>query len=429
MTRLSRLAAAASLVGCVLAVSIAAQEPATRSATLVPAPVGPNGQTQNLYSGSYALLVGESRYNTPAAWPSLDSVPGELDTLAAALRDLGFDRIERIDNPTGDELKRGIEAFIERYGYDSDNRLLFFFSGHGYTLRGGQLGFFVPRDAPDPMQDERGFRRVALAMDQVATWARLMSAKHALFAFDSCFSGTIFRTRANSAAERLSQMTSRPVREFLTAGSANQKVPAQSVFTPQIVRGLRGAADLDDDGYVTGTELGVYVQREMLTNANSIQTPQFGKLNDLDFDEGDVVFMVPSSTPRRPTVRGAVPDAPLVVPPPPPPLDPKAAIAQVLNEYKDAYQTMNVDRLRAVYPTFANFPELQRRFADLQSIAVAMGPPQITLLPDGTAVATCLYGMTFTSRTGKNESTKPSRAEFRLRKVGSMWLIDGLSYR
>ena len=52
------------------------------------------------------------------------------------------------------------------------------------------------------------------------------------------------------------------MREFITAGKANQTVPARSVFAPAFVDAIgRGLADLDKDGYVTGTELGLYLQR------------------------------------------------------------------------------------------------------------------------------------------------------------------------
>ena len=58
-----------------------------------------------------------------------------------------------------------------------------------------------------------------------------------------------------------------------------------------------------------------------------------------------------------------------------------------------------------------------------------MAPPQVTLHDDGTALASCLYSMTFTSRTGRNESTKPTRAEFQLRRSGNTWTIQNIAYR
>ena len=284
-----RVRAAVLVCAGIVACGAIAARAQDRGLVRVNAPVGPEGQIQDLYTGSYALLVGVNRYNDRVAWSSLDSIPEELRLLEAALKQQGFESV-RVTNPTGAELREAIGDFIQRYGFDPGNRLVFFFAGHGYTLDGGERGFFVPKDAPDPLRDEAGFRRVALSMQQVATWAQEIIARHALFAFDSCFSGTIFRTRDRSVSQRLSASTALPVREFLTAGGAGDPVPARSVFTPLLIRALNGAGDLDGDGFITGTELGNYVQREVLEQ-NTDQTPQFGKIRDVRFDQGDIVFL------------------------------------------------------------------------------------------------------------------------------------------
>ena len=280
-----------------------------RGLVRVPAPVGPEGQIRELYTGSYALLVGVAQYQQGAAWSALESIPNELTALEGALKGQGFDAVQRVTNPTGAELERAIKEFIGKYGYNQGNRLFFFFAGHGYTLDNGERGFFVPRDAPDPLRDEAGFRRVALSMQQIATWAQEITARHALFAFDSCFSGAIFRTRDRSTPQRITASTAQPVREFISAGGAGEPVPARSVFTPVLVRALNGAADLDNDGFVTGTELGNFVQREVIEYRTG-QTPQFGKIRDVRFDQGDIVFLPPQGASR------AVAAAPASAPPP-----------------------------------------------------------------------------------------------------------------
>jgi hypothetical protein len=87
----------------------------------------------------------------------------------------------------------------------------------------------------------------------------------------------------------ISMLTAEPVRQFITAGSAGEAVPANSVFTPAFIDGLaHGLADLDKDGYITGTELGVYLQGRVPLHVK--QTPQFGKINDYELSRGDFVF-------------------------------------------------------------------------------------------------------------------------------------------
>jgi hypothetical protein len=276
-----------------LPLAVHAQDPA-RGLTVVPAPVGPDGAVQELYAGSYALLVGVSRYDTPAAWAPLETVPNELEALAKTLRQVGFEHVEQVLNPTHDELQQAVQKFMRSYGYRSDTRLLFFFAGHGYSLDNGTRGYFVPRNAPDPLKDEGGFRATALSMQQVNTWAGELTARHVLFAFDSCFSGTIFRTRNRIQPSRITAATQKPVRQFLSAGGAGETVPAKSVFLPVFARGMTGTADLDKDGYVTGTELFNYVQGEVIAYATG-QTPQFGTIRDPRYDEGDIVFAVPGT--------------------------------------------------------------------------------------------------------------------------------------
>lgn len=246
------------------------------------------------YAGSYALLIGVSNYTS--GWPRLENVPGELDKVEVLLRSQGF-KVERWpkpgkSGPDGAELESAFNEFIRKYGYDKDNRLLFFFSGHGYTLDSGSRGYLVPTDAPDPKKDEKEFRRRALDMDQIMTWAKRMTSKHALFLFDSCFSGTIFKQKAlPDMPPNISAMTTRPVRQFITAGSAEEKVPAKSTFIPMFIDAIKESfADYNKDGYVSGTELGMYLSNEVPKYV--LQTPQYGTIQDYDLSRGDFVFRV-----------------------------------------------------------------------------------------------------------------------------------------
>lgn len=63
-------------------------------------------------------------------------MPKELDQVAAALKTAGFQWIVRVDNPDEDALRTAFEKFKDDYGFNENNRLLFFFSGHGYTMGG-----------------------------------------------------------------------------------------------------------------------------------------------------------------------------------------------------------------------------------------------------------------------------------------------------
>jgi hypothetical protein len=61
------------------------------------------------------------------------------------------------------------------------------------------------------------------------------------------------------------------------------------------IRGINGKADFDGDGYVTGTELGQYLLKNVPYYETG-QTPQYGKIRDVMLDEGNFVFVVPRKT-------------------------------------------------------------------------------------------------------------------------------------
>ena len=264
----------------------------TKGAKRVTAMTG-DGASIELYQQSHALLIGVSDYT--AGWPDLENIPSELEHVEALLSAQGFNVINHL-NPNSDQLENAFEDFIDEYGFEPDNRLLFFFSGHGHSLDNGNAGYLVPTDAPDPNKNERGFRRKALTMNQILTWSRDMKAKHALFLFDSCFSGTVFKARnLPKVPPSISRLTALPVRQYITAGSAGQTVPAKSTFTPMFVDALRyQLGDLNQDGYVTGLELGLYL-RDTLPNHVENQSPQFGPIRDYELSRGDFVFSLAST--------------------------------------------------------------------------------------------------------------------------------------
>lgn len=264
--------------------AIAAQERGLRRVAIKTA----SGENMTLYKGSHALLVGVSDYT--AGWPDLESIPGELQRLERALKSKGFS-VTKLMNPTSRGLERGFEDFIDKHGFDAENRLLFFFAGHGYTRNKGSKGYIVPADAPNPERNEKGFLRKAVRMSKILAWARDIESKHALFLFDSCFSGAVFKARdLPKTPPAIRRITAKPVRQFITAGQAGETVPAKSTFTPAFIDAItHGLGDLNSDGYVSGMELGLYLQNEVPKHTR--QTPQFGKIQDYDLSRGDFIFM------------------------------------------------------------------------------------------------------------------------------------------
>lgn len=256
--------------------------------TVLQAVTEEDGKAIELYGESHALLIGASRYHD---WSHLPSISDELDDVEDALSATGFN-VERLTDPDSKALKNGITEFINNYGYEPENRLLIYFSGHGHSV--GDKGFLLPVDIPLP-EKKREFRRRALPMTQVLAWAKDMEAKHVLFVFDSCFAGSVFKSKSmpEDSERYIRKATALPVRQFITAGSANEEVPAKSTFTPAFVSAIKGEGDLNNDGYITGSELGVHLSQ--LVPQFVDQTPQYGKIRDYNLSRGDFVFFSDNS--------------------------------------------------------------------------------------------------------------------------------------
>ena len=271
-----------------------------------------NGQTVQVYQESHALIIGVSNYQH---WPDLPGVEKDVNAVKSILEVQGFN-VEVVMNPADKTaLERSFSGFIDRYGQDPanhiDNRLLLYFAGHGETVRssyGGEMGYIVAANAPRPEKDTQGilknqaFLKYALDMKMIEVYALRMQSKHALFLFDSCFSGSIF-SLSRAVPEHISYKTAHPVRQFITSGSADEQVPDTSVFRQQFVAALQGEADHNNDGYITGGELGLFLEDTVVPYSYDMQHPQYGKIRDPNLAKGDFVFVLPQApSPVTPVV-------------------------------------------------------------------------------------------------------------------------------
>jgi tetratricopeptide (TPR) repeat protein len=250
-----------------------------------------------LYDASYALIIGNSSYKY---WDVLNGVKTDVAAVEKSLRDNGF-TVETAENLDSSNLSGRIEQFVKDHGYEENNRLLIYYAGHGYTQKSAgddrELGYIVPVDAPLPGKDKIGFLRTAVDLEEIRTFAKRIQAKHALFLFDSCFSGRLVSRGEIAIPPIIQDSVSFPVRQFITAGAANQSVPDESIFRRAFTRGLEGEADLNNDGYILASEFASYLRDKVTNYSNRRQTPLYAKIDDISLDRGDFVFTVSSAAP------------------------------------------------------------------------------------------------------------------------------------
>jgi peptidoglycan/xylan/chitin deacetylase (PgdA/CDA1 family)/TolA-binding protein len=248
------------------------------------------------YSDSWAIVVGIDDY---ARWPKLQYAVRDARAIRETLiGKFGFAPAHVVSLENAEATRAGIlAAFHDKLahaGMKKNDRLFVFFAGHGATRQlssGRDLGYIVPVDS-DPNQ----LATDAIPMTELQNIAESVTAKHALFVMDACYSG-LGLTRGAGNANFLRDNGKRIGRQMLTAGGADQLVAdggpnGHSVFTWALLQGLGGKGDLNGDGLITATELAAYIAPAVA--ATSRQTPAFGSLPGSE--GGDFIFELPTET-------------------------------------------------------------------------------------------------------------------------------------
>jgi len=244
------------------------------------------------FLNSYALVVGISDYQSRE---DLDYGRKDAEAIGRYLEGQGFDVIYLLDS---DATRGGIVDAVENQiapSLSSDDRVLFFYSGHGETRDYGDrsFGYIVPYEASSSPG-------TWVTMEEIESFSSKMStAKHQLFILDSCYGGILGTKNISDYEMRnrvISELARRDARQILTAGGKDQRVLAKgpggySYFTGYLLEGLEdGLADLSSDGFVTATELYVYLERRA---SNDQQTPGFTTL--AGHAHGDFFFSSPNT--------------------------------------------------------------------------------------------------------------------------------------
>jgi uncharacterized caspase-like protein len=352
-----------------------------------------------------ALVIGNGNYaSSPLANPVNDATD-----VAETLRALKFDVVQLATNTTKVELQRAINVFVALV--ENGDVVLFYYSGHGVQI-GGE-NYLLPIDYAAQDEAEARFEAYSAALLHDRLGER--GARLKILILDACRNNPFRASRSVGAG--LAAMAAVGKGTFIAFATGPNNTADDNprgrngLFTTYLLEAIRQPG-------LTLEQVLSRVRVNVDAASGGRQTP-WANSSVI----GDFYFQSKGQPPPGP---------PLPLPhieQYSAPVDPKTGVLQALAAYRAAYENMDTEALRRVYPSFSNVQALKQRFADLQSVAVAMGSSNVTINPDGTATATCLYSMTFTAQTGRNESTKPARAEFKLRKNGAAWIIENIAYR
>jgi uncharacterized caspase-like protein len=245
------------------------------------------------YATSRGLIVGINEYEKVA--PLSYAVDDATAVRKVLVEEFGFDPDNvRLLIDAAATRQNILGAFLSYASDDCapDDRLLFFFAGHGHTRRGRtrEVGFLVPVDGD--LDDLSSLIR----WDELTQNSELIPAKHVLFIMDACYGGlALTRTLLPGSVRFLRDMLTRYTRQVITAGKANETVadsggplPNHSIFTGHLLEALHGKAEAPE-GILTANGLMSYVYERVAKDPNSRQTPHFGFLEG----DGDFIFKSP----------------------------------------------------------------------------------------------------------------------------------------
>jgi len=248
------------------------------------------------YRESWAVVIGIDEYQK---WPRLQYAARDADSVKQLLVEkFGLPEKNVFMLKNQDATRANILALLNgklsQEGIQRDDRIFIFFAGHGTTRKlssGRDLGYIVPVDS-----DPQNVASDAIPMTEFQNIAEAIAAKHVFFVMDSCYSG-LGLTRGAASQNFLKENARRVGRQMLTAGGVDQMVSdggpgGHSIFTWTLLQGLEGKADLNGDGFITATELAVYVAPAV--SSVSRQTPAFGSLPGSE--GGEFVFELPAET-------------------------------------------------------------------------------------------------------------------------------------
>jgi hypothetical protein len=247
------------------------------------------GKSLYLYKDYQALVVGVSKYER---WPKLPNAVNDAKEVASKLTQLGF-KVRLVIDPTSQQMRTALNKMVYIMGQEENRGILFFYAGHGETeslADKTKMGYIIPRDCPLLKKDPLGFAAHAISMREIESISLRIKSKHVLMLFDSCFSGSLF-SLVRAVPDDITEKSTLPVRQYITAGREDEQVPDKSMFKRSFLIGLEGDADLTEDGYITGTELGMYLSDKVVNYSHRRQHPQYGKINNPDLDRGDFIFV------------------------------------------------------------------------------------------------------------------------------------------
>ena len=277
------------------------------------------------FNHSYAFVIGVDAYEhgiTP-----LNNAVNDAQAIADLLESKHGYKVWKLlnEDASRDRIQHYLKTELLQH-IQADDRLLFYFSGHGIQLSGseGPEGYLIPQTA------QLGQSKTYLSMHEVVQDLNELPCRHFLSILDCCFAGSF---RWSSQHRKAVVFDSEPLYrekydryirdrawQAITSAAYDQLAydafdlrndrgqdktcPQHSPFATALLSGLSGGADMSPpatkpgqkpgDGVITATELYQYLRDavELPTETRGMrQTPELCSLSK--HDKGEYIFTAP----------------------------------------------------------------------------------------------------------------------------------------
>ena len=260
----------------------------------------------DIYDNSWALIIGINDYeNVPDLHYAVEDALAIKNML---INEFNFSRNNvrvLIDKEASQSnINKEMSKLLKSAGVN--DRVVFYFAGHGETEELGleevATGFLMPSDA-----DVENLYFSAIPMEDLRSVSKFSKAKHMLFLVDACYSGlAAVNTRglSTNSPNYIDKITQENARQIITAGQKDEKVLEKdewehSAFTKNLISGLKDKkANSNGDDFITGSELGFYLQEKVSLDTENSQTPQVKRLTT---HEGEMIFLSKSEKTKQKT--------------------------------------------------------------------------------------------------------------------------------
>ena len=252
------------------------------------------------FGKSYALVIGVGDYDD-RSFTKLDAPKNDaLRVRDFLVKEAGFDYVQTLTD--ADATRNRISQLMDKDFPDrlqSNDRFLFYFSGHGVTrtlgIEGGKRGYLVLKKSHRQAWDEM------IDMPQIREWSEnLGGARHVLFVLDACSSGlAAIQVKGADARPVTLERLSQPSSYLLTAGVDEEEsisVNGSSLFTQGFLSSVRGQLEPPSDGIVSLNGLLERINHYLdaqtqILHGKVRMTPQLTKWRP-ENNEGEFFFVV-----------------------------------------------------------------------------------------------------------------------------------------